>query len=532
MDGKYPSPSAVRLHYYTSFFYPPNHVLLSTKPSLIYLMSSNSKPNTNGTNGKGKGKSQKRTKQAQEASVSQYHTELSAEYLQLTLYKDALRCANRALELDPKLLAARVRRGIARKNLGLLDAALADLDTVLSIDPSLFVVRELRDEIRLAKQTGRDENQITLEPVHTTQNDPDIAESSQSQPQSMDKHESNSVESSADKETVAAPSSSNVGDSDSDEEEDEEEEDDDDDDIMVGSVSSLTSSEKPPSSKVVEDYNLPYYDSSPQSNEVNGAQTPGNELDHLGNGTACRFYNHNGCNRGTTCTFAHAPDSKSVRDERGKNVCLYFLIGKCKWDNQSCIYSHSKAFLMASVSSQRASSDSASNPSQPFTLSASFAPLASSSSNTATRPPEGDLKGWWNNPERAAEIRELVTKRDEKGRIAHEVRVASFSARTKTKRSKKDKAGKNVTSPSIPSTTLDTLLNEMRRRYYEDDSDFDSLDYPLDYDTDLEDELEMEQRFRNGGFTDDEVMELLCQGVKPWDDDAGMVLTALSGDWY
>jgi hypothetical protein len=31
---------------------------------------------------------------------------------------------------------------------------------------------------------------------------------------------------------------------------------------------------------------------------------------------------------------------------------------------------------------------------------------------------------------------------------------------------------------------------------------------------------EAEERMNNFGFTEDEVMELLCQGVKPWDDDA------------
>jgi len=32
------------------------------------------------------------------------------------------------------------------------------------------------------------------------------------------------------------------------------------------------------------------------------------------------------------------------------------------------------------------------------------------------------------------------------------------------------------------------------------------------------------------GFSDEDVQELLSQGVKPWDDDAGMVLAALHGD--
>ena len=33
-------------------------------------------------------------------------------------------------------------------------------------------------------------------------------------------------------------------------------------------------------------------------------------------------------------------------------------------------------------------------------------------------------------------------------------------------------------------------------------------------------EREMEERAENYGFTADEVNELLCQGVKPWDDNA------------
>ena len=46
---------------------------------------------------------------------------------------------------------------------------------------------------------------------------------------------------------------------------------------------------------------------------------------------------------------------------------------------------------------------------------------------------------------------------------------------------------------------------EMRVRRVEEYDEFDS---------------EMEERMANFGFTDDDVMELACQGVKPWDDDA------------
>ena len=54
--------------------------------------------------------------------------------------------------------------------------------------------------------------------------------------------------------------------------------------------------------------------------------------------------------------------------------------------------------------------------------------------------------------------------------------------------------------------------------------DYDDDDYD-DYDDDDDDEM------GPYGFTHEEEMELLSQGVKPWDDDAHAVLGALSGDY-
>lgn len=45
-------------------------------------------------------------------------------------------------------------------------------------------------------------------------------------------------------------------------------------------------------------------------------------------------------------------------------------------------------------------------------------------------------------------------------------------------------------------------------------------------------EEEQEERCMNYGFTQAEVEELMCQGVKPYDDDAWDVLAALNGDDY
>ncbi|KAG6808857.1 hypothetical protein H0H92_002560 [Tricholoma furcatifolium] len=69
------------------------------------------------------------------------------------------------------------------------------------------------------------------------------------------------------------------------------------------------------------------------------------DCNHVGNGVPCRFYNHDGCARGVACDFSHAPDEKSVRDDFGRNVCLYYLLSSCKFGEHKCVYLHSKDAL-------------------------------------------------------------------------------------------------------------------------------------------------------------------------------------------
>ena len=38
------------------------------------------------------------------------------------------------------------------------------------------------------------------------------------------------------------------------------------------------------------------------------------EYHHEGNGSSCRYLNHDGCRHGSHCRWKHAPDEKSVRD--------------------------------------------------------------------------------------------------------------------------------------------------------------------------------------------------------------------------
>ncbi|KXN91921.1 RNA polymerase II-associated protein 3 [Leucoagaricus sp. SymC.cos] len=69
------------------------------------------------------------------------------------------------------------------------------------------------------------------------------------------------------------------------------------------------------------------------------------EAKHTGNGRACKFHNRGGCNKGSKCSFSHAPDDKSVRDELGQNVCIDYLLGKCK-QGPNCSYAHMVTYLL------------------------------------------------------------------------------------------------------------------------------------------------------------------------------------------
>ncbi|KAM5541101.1 hypothetical protein V8D89_005234 [Ganoderma adspersum] len=73
------------------------------------------------------------------------------------------------------------------------------------------------------------------------------------------------------------------------------------------------------------------------------------DYEHEGNGIACRYHNcaARGCRYGAgVCMFRHAPDWKSVRDDLGRNVCVYWLVGTCgKAAPGTCLYAHDSAYL-------------------------------------------------------------------------------------------------------------------------------------------------------------------------------------------
>ncbi|EIW74040.1 TPR-like protein [Coniophora puteana RWD-64-598 SS2] len=92
------------------------------------------------------------------------------------------------------------------------------------------------------------------------------------------------------------------------------------------------------------DDDMPQYDPTGSMFESE-SESGSSDAEHEGNSIPCRFYNHDGCKRGHACAYSHKNDDLSVRDGLGKNVCIYFLLGKCKFGAEKCIYSHTKAYL-------------------------------------------------------------------------------------------------------------------------------------------------------------------------------------------
>ncbi|KIP07573.1 hypothetical protein PHLGIDRAFT_127540 [Phlebiopsis gigantea 11061_1 CR5-6] len=220
---------------------------------------------------------------------------------------------------------------------------------------------------------------------------------------------------------------------------------------------------------------------------------------HDGNGIPCRFYNHDGCRSGSGCKFKHAPDDRSIRDNLGRNVCLFHVYGGiCKFPAADCVYTHDTTQLPKGPWSEPRTSEPACRmiASPNIRHSAQrledFAPILKS-----TQP----IESYSFLPHvHAAELLVAGLSMLPEDNDTGPVRRGSDRPKGKGKKRGKGKGrGKARGSQST-------------RSPYEEDSDF---------------ERDMDKRAMNCGFTNDEVFELMCQGVKPWDDDAWDVMHAL-----
>ena len=183
---------------------------------------------------------------------------------------------------------------------------------------------------------------------------------------------------------------------------------------------------------------------------------------------------------------------------------MYFLLGNCKFGNSACIYSHDKTYL-----------------------------------------PPGR---WWEDEDKCHLLRHISDSLGPKDNSALmpytfgilDYRLAWASAHGVEMEEiyghNRDLAmlGYQVTVNAAVGTLINQTINEESsrgglRRRGRGKGKGGRRGRRLDLNKYDEMDSEVEERMANFGFTEDEVMELACQGVKPWDDDAWVsVLISMS----
>ncbi|CCM00578.1 uncharacterized protein FIBRA_02613 [Fibroporia radiculosa] len=218
------------------------------------------------------------------------------------------------------------------------------------------------------------------------------------------------------------------------------------------------------------------------------------EFLHGGNGIPCRYLNHEGCRRGSHCRFKHAPDAKNIRDKLGRNVCFLWLIGHCRF-RDCCYYAHDETYLPDDV--------------------------------------------FWNSDApRKTDARVSMFKEDPGPRmqqdcfeayaVIHNWRFDRWiQVDYYDQDSSNDESGPAVYTDTIQRNREFQTANKMvGPRFGHHMDKFKDDDEKMDNYNDFM-ESGIDEQAENFGFARDEARELLCQGIKPWDDDAWDVLHAL-----
>ncbi|KAF7981539.1 hypothetical protein HWV62_33129 [Athelia sp. TMB] len=99
-------------------------------------------------------KAAKRAVDLQQKTKEMEILKAEAPLLKLDEYEEASEWATAALEQDPKNVKARYRRGVARKEMNYLKAAISDFENVLSIDPQCHEARGELAEARRMWEAG------------------------------------------------------------------------------------------------------------------------------------------------------------------------------------------------------------------------------------------------------------------------------------------------------------------------------------------------------------------------------------------
>lgn len=179
---------------------------------------------------------------------------------------------------------------------------------------------------------------------------------------------------------------------------------------------------------------------------------------------------------------------------RGRNVCMYFLLGNCKFGSSVCVYSHDKTYLPSGRWWEdegkcyllRAISDSLSPDESSAYMPYTFGIL--------------DCRLAWASAH-GVEMEEVYRHDRQLAmlifRVAADVAMESLANKPRGDGSSRGGRGSRGRGRGKGKGRRGGRLDQ-----------YDEMD------------SEVEERMANFGFTEDEVMELLCQGVKPWDDDA------------
>ncbi|EJD52365.1 TPR-like protein [Auricularia subglabra TFB-10046 SS5] len=190
------------------------------------------------------------------------------------------------------------------------------------------------------------------------------------------------------------------------------------------------------------------------------------DYNHEANGIPCRHYNQSRCSRGELCNYSHGPTKWAIRDQLGRNVCISFILGHCKYTLDKCYYSHSTAYL------------------------------------APTKTTDGDSIKWWTYPDIIRDWRKLREYSRDASRVLHEDMLRDRRAYNRSL-----KSGDGGTRAR---STGGACGSRKPKGEWDDGDDWSSDDEGYGF-----------------GFGGDAWDELICQGVKPWDDDACAVLGAI-----
>ncbi|KAF7302085.1 hypothetical protein MIND_00775200 [Mycena indigotica] len=239
------------------------------------------------------------------------------------------------------------------------------------------------------------------------------------------------------------------------------------------------------------------------------------ESTHKGDGRVCTNYNQGMCKYGKDCYSRHSVDSRSIRDQLGRNVCIFHIIGRCHFSaGGRCWYSHSTSHL----------------PKQGWWNDAEYVAYYRSiydvlkttgSNQVMDLMLGGDMNGQWRPFERrtnfAAGMQTLNQPENLRRAIYRRCEEAVAQVIGMNPKDVGRKGRNGVLGQALRYFGVGYHGQQRRSRRYEE-SDSDDYDY---------------DEYGEGGYDSDGdlLQEMLSLGIKPWDEDAYDILAYLASEY-